>query len=234
MDRKLDASAAAIDAETQHNADDEGFHFADLKFIFTNPGFWCIALLCLMFYGGVFPFLKFATKLMVANYHVPAQFAGTLPGLLPLGTIALTPIFGIIYDKIGKGVTLMLIGSTMLALVHCIFMLHLLPVGWFAVVMMIILGVAFSLVPSAMWPSVPKIIPLKLLGSAYAIIFFIQNIGLSLFPVAIGKLNEADPTFSRMEMLFMSCGIMAILLAFALLAFDKKKHYGLQEANIKK
>lgn len=234
MDKKLDASAAAIDAETQHNADDEGFRFADLKFIFTNPGFWCIALLCLMFYGGVFPFLKFATKLMVANYHVPAQFAGTLPGLLPLGTIALTPIFGIIYDKIGKGVTLMLIGSTMLALVHCIFMLHLLPVGWFAVVMMIILGVAFSLVPSAMWPSVPKIIPLKLLGSAYAIIFFIQNIGLSLFPVAIGKLNEADPTFSRMEMLFMSCGIMAILLAFALLAFDKKKHYGLQEANIKK
>ena len=93
MDKKLDASAAAIDAETQHNADDEGFHFADLKFIFTNPGFWCIALLCLMFYGGVFPFLKFATKLMVANYHVPAQFAGTLPGLLPLGTIALQPIF---------------------------------------------------------------------------------------------------------------------------------------------
>ena len=120
MDRKLDASAAAIDTETQHSADDEGFHFADLKFIFTNPGFWCIALLCLMFYGGVFPFLKFATKLMVANYHVPAQFAGTLPGLLPLGTIALTPIFGIIYDKIGKGVTLMLIGSTMLALVHLV------------------------------------------------------------------------------------------------------------------
>ena len=111
MDRKLDASAAAIDTETQHSADDEGFHFADLKFIFTNPGFWCIALLCLMFYGGVFPFLKFATKLMVANYHVPAQFAGTLPGLLPLGTIALTPIFGIIYDKIGKGVTLMLIAA---------------------------------------------------------------------------------------------------------------------------
>ena len=234
MDRKLDASAAAIDTETQHSADDEGFHFADLKFIFTNPGFWCIALLCLMFYGDVFPFLKFATKLMVANYHVPAQFAGTLPGLLPLGTIALTPIFGIIYDKIGKGVTLMLIGSTMLALVHFIFMVHLLPVGWFAVIMMIVLGIAFSLVPSAMWPSVPKIIPMKLLGSAYAIIFYIQNIGLSLVPMAIGKINKADPSFTGMETFFIGCGTAAIIVASALLFIDKRKNYGLQQANVKK
>ena len=189
MDKKLDASTEA--SAQSEPTDDEGFHFADLKFIFTNPGFWCITLLCLMFYSGVFPFLKFATKLMVENYGVPSSLAGSLPGAIPLGTIILTPLFGTIYDRIGKGATLMLIGSVMLTLVHVIFMLHILPVGWFAVIMMIVLGIAFSLVPSAMWPSVPKIIPMKLLGSAYAIIFYIQNIGLSLVPMAIGKINKA-------------------------------------------
>ena len=234
MDRKLDASAAAIDTETKHSADDEGFHFADLKFIFTNPGFWCITLLCLMFYSGVFPFLKFATKLMVDNYNVPQDLAGSLPGAIPLGTIILTPLFGTIYDRIGKGATLMLIGSVMLTFVHFIFMIHILPVGWFAIIMMIILGIAFSLVPSAMWPSVPKIIPMKLLGSAYAIIFYIQNIGLSLVPMAIGKINKADPSFTGMETFFIGCGIAAIIIAFVLMLIDRKKHYGLQQANVKK
>ena len=229
MDKKLDASTEA--SAQSEPTEDEGFHFADLKFIFTNPGFWCITLLCLMFYSGVFPFLKFATKLMVENYGVPSSLAGSLPGAIPLGTIILTPLFGTI---IGKGATLMLIGSVMLTLVHVIFMLHILPVGWFAVIMMIVLGIAFSLVPSAMWPSVPKIIPMKLLGSAYAIIFYIQNIGLSLVPMAIGKINKADPSFTGMETFFIGCGTAAIIVASALLVIDKRKNYGLQQANVKK
>ena len=232
MDKKLDASTEA--SAQSEPTEDEGFHFADLKFIFTNPGFWCITLLCLMFYSGVFPFLKFATKLMVENYGVPSSLAGSLPGAIPLGTIILTPLFGTIYDRIGKGATLMLIGSVMLTLVHVIFMLHILPVGWFAVIMMIVLGIAFSLVPSAMWPSVPKIIPMKLLGSAYAIIFYIQNIGLSLVPMAIGKINKADPSFTGMETFFIGCGTAAIIVASALLVIDKRKNYGLQQANVKK
>ena len=232
MDKKLDASTEA--SAQSEPAEDEGFHFADLKFIFTNPGFWCITLLCLMFYSGVFPFLKFASKLMVENYGVPSSLAGSLPGAIPLGTIILTPLFGTIYDRIGKGATLMLIGSVMLTLVHVIFMLHILPVGWFAVIMMIVLGIAFSLVPSAMWPSVPKIIPMKLLGSAYAIIFYIQNIGLSLVPMAIGKINKADPSFTGMETFFIGCGTAAIIVASALLVIDKRKNYGLQQANVKK
>ena len=231
MDKKLDASAEAVSRET---AEDEGFKLSDLKLIFANPGFWCITLLCLMFYSGVFPFFKFATKLMVDNYGVSEYFAGSLPGAIPVGTIALTPLFGIIYDRIGKGATLMIVGSVILTLVHFIFMLHVLPVSWFAVVMMIVLGIAFSLVPSAMWPSVPKIIPLKYLGSAYAIIFYIQNIGLSLIPMAIGRINKADPTFVGMETFFTCCGIAAIIIAVVLLAIDKKKGYGLQQANVKK
>ena len=115
-----------------------------------------------MFYAGVFPFLKFATKLMIFKYGVDANMAGLIPAMLPFGTIFLTPLFGSIYDKYGKGATLMIIGSCLLTFVHVMFAL---PINsWvLAIVLMLILGIAFGLVPSAMWPSVPKIIPMKLL-----------------------------------------------------------------------
>lgn len=249
MDKKLDKSTEeakiadktpageAEEAEiekTETAEEDEDFHFSDLKYIFSNPGFWCICLLCLLFYSGVFPFLKFATKLMIANYNVPESLAGIIPGLIPFGTILLTPLFGSLYDRIGKGATLMLIGSIMLTAVHFIFAIHILPYWWFAVIVMITLGVAFSLVPSAMWPSVPKIIPMKTLGSAYSIIFYIQNIGLSLVPVLIGKVNGMDPTYTTSMSIFCGFGVAAVILSLLLIVVDKKKHYGLQEANIKK
>lgn len=242
MDKKLDKSVEAAkgeqefekEKETLDEESDDDFHFRDLKYIFSNPGFWCICLLCLLFYSGVFPFLKFATKLMIANYGVPEDMAGIIPGLIPFGTILLTPLFGSLYDRIGKGATLMLIGSAMLAAVHFIFAIHILPYGWFAVIIMITLGIAFSLVPSAMWPSVPKIIPMKLLGSAYAIIFYIQNIGLALVPMFIGKVNGADPSYTTSMSIFCGFGVAAVVISLLLIAVDKKKHYGLQDANIKK
>ncbi len=231
MDRRLDASEAA---SAEAAADDEGFHFSDLRLIFTNPGFWLITILCLLFYSGVFPFLKFATKLMVANYGVSEEMAGFIPSILPMGTIILTPLFGSVYDRIGKGATLMLIGSVMLTLVHLVFATHILPYGWFAVIVMLVLGIAFSLVPSAMWPSVPKIIPMKLLGSAYAIIFYIQNIGLSLVPMFIGAMNEKDPSYTTSLSIFASFGAAAVVVSLILLMTDKRKGYGLEMPNIKK
>ena len=120
----------------------------------------------------------------------------------------------------------MLIGSVMLTAVHFTFMLHVLPYGWFAIILMLVLGVAFALVPSAMWPSVPKIIPMKLLGSAFAIIFYIQNIGLTLVPMWIGKMNGVDPTYKTSMTIFTCFGAISVLLALALLYMDKKKGYG--------
>lgn len=235
MDRRLDVSVAAIDgASATEEADEEGFKLSDLGKIFTNPGFWLIALLCLLFYSAVFPFLKFATKLMISNYGVPKEFAGLIPGLLPFGTIILTPLFGTLYDKVGKGATLMLIGAVLLTAVHFTFMTHVLPYGWFAIILMLVLGVAFALVPSAMWPSVPKIIPMKLLGSAFAIIFYIQNIGLTLVPMWIGKMNGVDPTYRTSMTIFTCFGAISVFLALALIYMDKLKGYGLQERNEKK
>ncbi len=230
MDKKLDASQDAIKEESS----DGGFSLSDLKFIFTNKGFWLITLLCLMFYSGVFPFLKFAANLMIAKYNVSVDMAGSIPALLPFGTILLTPVFGSIYDRMGRGATLMIIGSIMLTFVHILFAIPILPFGWFAIIVMIILGIAFSLVPSAMWPSVPKIIPLKQLGSAYAIIFYIQNIGLSLVPLLMGWVKDKYNDYTLMMSIFALFGFIAIIIAVLLKREDKIKQYGLESANIKK
>ena len=154
MDKKEDKAAAA----TAGADPEDQFKFSDLKLLFTNRGFWYITLLCLMFYAGVFPFLKFATKLMMIKYGVEADFAGAIPSMLPYGTIVLTPLFGYIYDRIGKGATLMIIGSVLLTVVHAVFAIPTLTSVAIAISMMVLLGIAFGLVPSAMWPSVPKII----------------------------------------------------------------------------
>ena len=240
MDKKLDASVAA--AEEQEA--EEGFHFSDLKVIFTNKGFWLIAILCVLFYSGVFPFLKFATKLMIYKYGVEPELAGLIPAMLPFGTILLTPVFGSLYDRLGKGATLMISGSLMLTLVHVLFALPILNEWWFAIAIMVILGIAFSLVPSAMWPAVPKIIPMKQLGSAYAIIFYIQNIGLSMVPVLIGSVIQNYATIETAEgvtydytipmTIFAAFGIVAVGVALLLKHIDKKEGYGLEEPNIKK
>lgn len=235
MDKKEDEAQLAVYGKrsTEGSADDEGFRFADIKTIVANRAFWLITLLCLMFYSAVFPFLKFATKLMIEKYNAPEEYAGLIPALLPFGTILLTPFFGSIYDRKGKGATLMVIGSAMLVLVHTLFALPVMNVWYFAVVVMLILGVAFSLVPSAMWPSVPKIIPMKQLGTAYAIIFYIQNIGLSMVPILIGKVNGQYNDYSITMSIFALFGAIAVLLALILKREDARRGYGLELPNIK-
>ena len=239
MDKKLDASMVGVEEEKE-----EPFRFSDIKLIITNKGFWLIALLCVLFYSAVFPFLKYATDLMVNKYEVDPEVAGIIPSLLPLGTLFLTPFFGNLYDRKGKGATIMLIGAVMLIGVHTLFALPLLNYWWFATIIMIVLGIAFSLVPSAMWPSVPKIIPEKQLGTAYALIFWVQNWGLMGVPALIGwvldrycKLDEAGgPAYDyTLPMIIFACfGILALIIALMLKAEDKRKGYGLEEANIKK
>ncbi len=191
MDKKLDASIAqSNDGTTVEDA----FELKDIFFIIKNRGFWYIAILCVLFYSAVFPFLFYATDLMINKYHVNPNLAGSIPALLPIGTIFLTPLFGTVYDKKGKGATIMIIGSIILIIVHGVLMIPFLSAWWLAATMVIILGVGYSLVPAAMWPSVPKIIPEKQLGTAYAVIFWIQNIGLWAIPLLLGViLNITNP-----------------------------------------
>ena len=239
MDKKLEASMAGEEEEKE-----EPFRFSDVFLIIRNRGFWLIALLCVLFYSAVFPFIKYATDLMVNKYGVEQELAGFIPSLLPLGTLFLTPFFGNLYDRHGKGASIMLLGAVMLIAVHLLFALPILNVWWFATAIMIVLGIAFSLVPSAMWPSVPKIIPEKQLGTAYALIFWVQNWGLMGVPALIGWVLDSycklDTTnggpaydYTLPMVIFMCFGIVALFVAILLKREDKKKGYGLELPNIK-
>ncbi len=243
MDRKLEASEAVIASE-KTSGSEESFRIADIKLILTNKGFWYIAMLCVLFYSAVFPFLKYASDLMVQKYNVKTTLAGLIPGLLPFGNIFMTPLFGRMIDKKGKAASIMFLGSGMLILVHLLFAIPAISHWGFALFLMLVLGVAFSLVPSAMWPSVAKLIPEKQLGSAYALIFYIQNWGLMGVPALIGWILDRFCTVSRTTMpdgtinvvynytlpmlVFMGFGILGLLFAFLLKREDSKKHYGLE------
>jgi predicted MFS family arabinose efflux permease len=241
MDKKLDAST-----ETNENAHEEDFRLSDILHIIKNKAWWYIALLCVLFYSAVFPFLKYASDLMVNKFGVDPELAGLIPGLLPFGTIILTPFFGNLYDKKGKGATIMIIGSFILVGVHALFSVPFLNHWIFAMILILLLGIGFSLVPSAMWPSVPKIIAEKELGTAYSLIFWVQNWGLMGVPGLIGWIldtyciigttvrdgqvvNIYDYTLPML--IFTGFGILAIIFAFLLKAEDKKKGYGLEKPN---
>ena len=247
LDKKLDQeeSDAGI-------ASDEEFKFSDVTDIAKNKAFWYIAILCVLFYSAVFPFIKFATNLIVQKFDVPDTFAGYIPALLPFSALLLTPVFGGISDKKGKGATIMIIGSIILVCVHLLFSIPSLNSFPIAIGLVMVLGIAFSLVPSAMWPAIAKIIPESKLGTAYAMTFWVQNWGLMGVPLLIGYVLDKyciTGTITKMvegkeqiitqynytiPMLIFSCfGILAIVFAFLIKAEDKKMGYGLEKPNIR-
>ncbi len=247
QDKKLDASVDKFNLSTNAEAEEE-FSAKDILFIIKNKGWWYIAILCALFYSGVFPFLKYATNLMVLKYGVDEAWAGSIPGLLPFGTIILTPFFGSLYDRKGKGATIMIIGSIIIILVHFLFSLSFLNHYIIAIALMLLLGIGFSLVPSAMWPSVPKIIPERQLGTAYALIFLLQNAWALMFAPAligwvlhnyciVGKVMVGGQEMTQYNyqipmLIFTSFGVLALLFAYLLKIEDKKKGYGLEKPNI--
>lgn len=242
MDKKRDAEIAAAN---NNEEPEEPFRFMDIFDIIKLKGFWYIALLCVLFYSAVFPFLKYAPSLMINKFHIEPELSGLIPSLLPFGTILLTPFFGNLYDRKGKGATIMMIGAIMLVFIHLTFSISMLDNWIVALALIILLGIAFSLVPSAMWPSVPKIIPESKLGTAYALIFWVQNWGLMGVPYLIGKvldkycitgyINE-KPTYDYTipMMIFTGFGVLALIVSILLKREDKIKGYGLELPNIKK
>ena len=227
MDRKLDGRQ-----DLPSSSDDEEFRWADIGMTLRSPGFWLITLFCVLFYSAVSPFLKFSTKLMVMKYGVDADLAGLFSSIAPFGTILLTPLFGYVYDRYGRGVTLIIIGSLLLSAVHFGFSLPF-HTSTIAILLMVTLGVGYSLAPAALWPCVPKIIPMKCLGTAYSMIFFIQNFGRAIIPILVGHANEQDATYTTSMLIFGFTALGAAVVAVAMLMVDRYKGYGLQQPNIK-
>ena len=232
-------------------APEDEFRLSDLKKIFTNPGFIAIAALCVLFYSAIFPFQKFSTDMLSSKLNMPADEASALFSFFPIGAMILTPFIGLFLDMRGKGASIMLYGAILMTVAHLIFALT--PNENFSYALafgnIIILGTAFSLVPASMWPSLPKIVEERYLGTAYGSIFWVQNIGLMIVPGVIGlALSKSNPgvaeqiaanvpgaayNYTVPELIFAGFGVAAIFLALYLRRVDAKHGYGLELPNKK-
>ena len=190
------------------------------------------------------------------------QSAETVFAVFPLLAVGITPILGNYVDHKGKAATMLILGSILLIACHLTFAFVLplfegSPIGGFIVayITILVLGASFSLVPASLWPSVPKLVDQKIIGSAYALIFWIQNIGLWLFPTLIGKvLDNTNPTiteglknktitpeaaatmydYTAPLIMLASLGVAALIIGIILKRVDKSKNLGLELPNIKK
>jgi MFS family permease len=228
--------------EAAVKSEPEKLQFADLKLLFSNRAFIYITILCLTFYSAVFPFLPYAADLLVNKFGKSIEISSAIVTILPFGTIVFTPIFGWWCDIKGKSATLMILGSLLLILVH----LTLSLTGLAPYVPMFCLGISFSLVPAAMWPAVTKIVHEKRLGTAYGTMFTIQNFGLMLIPIIMGKVldktnpgitaemvNEGIATYdyTLTILLLVVLGILGLSFAFLLKRENRISGYDLEMPN---
>ena len=228
MDKALDRQLGSVEEEAE-----EQFKVSDIGKLFTSKTFLIVAGLCVLYYSAIFPFQKFATGMLENNLGIATDAAAGLFSWFPIGAMVLTPFLGAFLDSKGKGATMLICGALLMTFCHLIFALVPLtkPIAYTAIVL---LGVSFSLVPAALWPSVPKLVEERYLGSAYSVIFWIQNIGLMAFPIIIGWALDKTGSYTLPMLIFASLGILALVLGLWLKAEDKKKGYGLELPNIKK
>ena len=252
MDRKLDSQ---LGEEAESGEAEEEFKFSDLGKILSSQVFWIVALLCVLYYSAIFPFQRYGANMLQCNLDgISAEAASNIFRWFPIGAAVITPFLGSFLDHKGKGATMLMCGALLLIACHLVFA-FVLPATHshlIAYSTIVLLGISFALVPAALWPSVPKIIDEKVLGTAYCLIFWVQNIGLCFVPVLIGSvLNAANadnpavlaakaanaefiPYDYTLPLVIFACfGIDALLLAVYLKLIDKKNGYGLEEPNIK-
>lgn len=191
--------------------------FADLfKF---GTSYWFIVALCITFYSGIFPFQTFAVKFFMDAHGTTRELGGFLSSMLTLFAMIATPLFGLLVDKVGKRALFMMFGSLLLIPVYLIMAYT--QVSLY--VPMAMMGIAFSLIPAVMWPSVAYIVDQSKLGTAYGLMTLIQNIGLAGFNLMIGWANDysgagaSNPGGYTLGMLIFSClGFFGLLFAFLL------------------
>ena len=235
FDARLDKTLGNVASAEE----EEPFRFKDLTKVFGSGIFWVVALLCVLYYSAIFPFQKFATNMLETNLGLSAETASAIFSYFPIGAMIITPFLGAFLDFKGKGATMLMLGSVLMIVCHTIFALYPFVAGdttstIIAYSAIVLLGISFSLVPAALWPSMPKLIDGKVLGSAYSATFWIQNVGLMVVPIVIGKVLDQTGTYRLPMLIFASFGVAALLLSLYLKAIDKKKGYGLELPNKKK
>ena len=232
MDARFDRQTGETDkVET---AQEDKFRFSDIWKVLTNPRFLMIAILCVTFYCCVIRFKKFGVSILLPLFGVNLDIATVLLAMIPFFTILFTPLFGALVDKVGKATLWMIVGSALVLTSHLIITFAPQGVPAYAYISIALLGIGYSLVPSAMWPSVPKIIPEKNLGTAYSLIYWVQNLGMWAVPIYIGRIftreitqagNHAQEVSAALhaEYIFILLGVVAIAVAL-MLFFSSKRH----------
>lgn len=228
---KASGSSSSVSAE-------DPFKLSDVWKVLKNKNFWMLGLLCVLFYSSIVAFKKFAGAILIPRFGIPAATAGWMVSMLPFSTVIFAPLFGLLVDKRGKGTRWMIIGSVLALVAHLLLAFAPAGVPFYGYLSMVFLGFGYSLVPAALWPSVPKIVPDKVLGTTYSLIYWVQNLGLLSFKWLAGiilgsaAVTAAASTPSaagavsgpvRVELMFVALCIAAVLIAL-LFARVSRRH----------
>ena len=218
MDARFDKAHGIASGRGAVKEEDK-FKFSDIGRLLTNGKFLLISLLCVFFYCCIISFKKFGTSIVIPRFGMELESAKWVITMIPFFTVVFTPLFGAMVDKVGKATLWMVFGSVLVLAAHLViaFAPQGVPFwGYFGIGM---LGIGYSLVPSAMWPSVPKIVPERNLGTAYSLIYWIQNMGMLLVPIFVGRIfraYEGVQAAVRAECIFIGLGCVAVLVAVLL------------------
>ena len=227
MDLKVDREMK----QSASRAKPDKFVISDILDILKNRAYIFILLLCVTFYSAVFPFVSFAPDFFYHKFGITLLESGKITSLLPLGTMLFTPLFGYLVDRKGRSATAMIIGAATLLFVHLIFALTPLQPHFF----LILLGVAFSLVPAAMWPSMVKLVKEKDIGTAYGLMYSVQNLGLWGVPILAGvildRTNPGAPdvlNYTPTMLMFAALSLVGLIFAFILKRENSRGNYGME------
>lgn len=200
--------------------------FSDIKKF--DSRFWYIVILCAAFYGAIFPFRSLAQDFFFDKWAIEPETGARILSILIFFSMILAPVIGQLVDKIGKRGTLLTLGTFLMIPAHLsmgVWDLH-------PVFPMIILGFSFSLVSAVLWPAVPLIVEEKAIGTAFGLIFMIQNIGLALFPVMNGAMRDATESYTSSQLMFASLGLIGFIFALMLLRADRRAGSVLEKMKI--
>ena len=234
MDARFDAQNGLTDRKERKEEDE--FKFSDIFKVLSNKHFIMSALLCVFFYCSIISFKKFATSILIPRFDLPAESASLMVSLIPFSTVIFAPLFGSLVDKVGKGTRWMIAGSVLVFIAHIIIAFAPEGVSGFGYAGIAILGVGYSIVPAALWPTVSKIVPEKNLGTAYSLIYWIQNMGMLLVPIAVGFIfrNTESGKLAALHSEYVFLALCVLAIAVSLLyarSSDRNPDLGLDKAN---
>lgn len=234
MDARFDAQNGLTDRKERKEEDE--FKFSDIFKVLSNKHFIMSALLCVFFYCSIISFKKFATSILIPRFDLPAESASLMVSLIPFSTVIFAPLFGSLVDRVGKGTRWMIAGSVLVFIAHIIIAFAPEGVSGFGYAGIAILGVGYSIVPAALWPTVSKIVPEKNLGTAYSLIYWIQNMGMLLVPIAVGFIfrNTESGKLAALHSEYVFLALCVLAIAVSLLyarSSDRNPDLGLDRAN---